>query len=84
MINKCPGTDKRNLKAEMIQCPGCGGCAEIFSDEIRVNCPGCARLIVRQRLPSCVDWCKSAAQCLGEKQSPSNLKNGGENVLLSM
>ncbi len=67
MINKCPGQDKRNLKVETMKCPECGYELEIFSDEVDVKCPGCKGLACRERLPSCVDWCKHARECVGEK-----------------
>jgi len=68
VISKCPGQDDRFIKTESIKCPGCGYIAEIFSDEIKVKCPKCKNLICRSRLPSCVDWCKSARKCIGEEK----------------
>ncbi len=67
-MNKCPGQDERNLKSETITCLGCGYQAEIFSDEIKVRCPKCKELICKERLPSCIDWCKAARQCIGEEK----------------
>ena len=66
MINKCPGQDDRNIKAETISCPECGWKVEIFSDEVKVRCPKCKGLACRERLPSCADWCKAARECIGE------------------
>lgn len=66
MIFKCPGQDDRNLKSEIINCPDCGHKVEIFSDEVKVSCPKCKGLVCRTRLPSCVDWCKAARECIGE------------------
>ncbi len=67
MLNtKCPGQDRRNLKIGIIRCRGCGYRIEIFSDEIKVKCPRCKALAYRERLPSCVDWCKMAKECIGE------------------
>lgn len=68
MIFKCPGQDDRNIKAEMLTCPGCGYKVEIFSDEIKVVCSKCKGLICRDRLPSCIDWCKFARECVGEEK----------------
>ena len=68
MINKCPGQDDRSLKSEIMACPDCGCEIEIFSDEIKVRCPQCGNLACRQRLPSCVDWCKAAKDCIGEEK----------------
>jgi len=68
MINKCPGQDDRNIKPETIKCPDCGYGIEIFSDEVKVKCPKCKSLACRERLPSCVDWCKYARECVGEER----------------
>jgi len=65
---KCPGQDGRNIKAEELQCSECGYKVEIFSDEVKVSCPQCHSLVCRQRLPSCVDWCKFARECVGEEK----------------
>ena len=67
MFDKCPGQEKRKAKAENITCANCGYVAEIFSDEIKVRCPKCKNLICKERLPSCVDWCRAAKECVGEQ-----------------
>ncbi len=67
MIFNCPGQDKRNLKVEMINCQNCGYEIEFFSDEITRICPQCKAVAYRERMPSCIDWCKSAKECMGEK-----------------
>lgn len=68
MIDKCPGQDRRNLKIDRIVCASCGYEMEIFSDELRVRCYNCKKDIYRQRHPSCIDWCKHAKDCIGEKK----------------
>jgi hypothetical protein len=68
MMPKCPGQDDRNLKVEILKCPDCGWELEIFSDEINVRCSKCKALVCRERLPSCVDWCKMARECIGEEK----------------
>jgi hypothetical protein len=64
-MNKCPGQDKRKVVSESIICSSCGYLAEIFSDEIRVICSRCKNLIYKERLPTCLDWCKAARECRG-------------------
>lgn len=66
MIYKCPGQDTRKRSAENITCAACGYIVEIFSDENKIKCPGCANEIYRKMLPSCVDYCKAARECIGE------------------
>ena len=68
MFNKCPGQDSRKASVENIICSNCGYAAEIFSDEIKVRCSKCNNLICRDRLFSCVDWCKAARECIGEER----------------
>jgi len=64
----CPGQDKRNLKVEILDCPYCGFKVEMFSDEAKVYCPQCKGMVCRERLPSCIDWCKHARECIGEER----------------
>lgn len=66
MISKCPGQDKRNVKIESCTCSGCGYEIEIFSDEFKAKCPRCKKVIPREVLPTCIDWCKYAPECVGE------------------
>jgi hypothetical protein len=68
MINKCQGQDDRHIKAQMLTCSDCGYKVEIFSDEIKVSCPKCKGLVCRERLPTCIDWCKFARECIGEEK----------------
>lgn len=75
MFNQCPGQDRRNFRAENKNCNNCGYLAEIFSDEVRVVCPKCGNLISKEKLPSCVDWCKAAKECIGEDRY-KQLKGG--------
>ena len=67
-MNKCPGQDSRSIKVETLKCPDCGYKVEIFSDEVKVRCPKCKGLVCPERLPSCIDWCKSARECIGEEK----------------
>ena len=66
--SKCPGQDFRNLRVSLHKCPNCGAEVEIFSDEIKVKCQKCGENVYREKTPSCIDWCASARQCLGEER----------------
>ena len=72
---KCPGQDDRNLKVETIKCAKCGYKVEIFSDEIQHSCPKCKSKVTREKMPSCIDWCKYAKECIGEEKY-KRLKSG--------
>ena len=64
---KCPGTDTRFLKVELRRCEKCGYSVEIFSDEVRVKCKKCGNTVYKE-MPSCIDWCKYAKDCIGEEK----------------
>jgi DNA-directed RNA polymerase subunit RPC12/RpoP len=68
MVGHCPGQDSRNLRSAYYKCPHCGTVVEIFSDEMRFRCKHCGEYVYRDRTPSCIEWCPSARQCLGEEK----------------
>ena len=45
-----------------------GKIPEMFSDEIRVRCPHCRQPVHKDTVPSCVEWCAQARECLGEER----------------
>ena len=77
MRSLCPGQDNRNLRVELFKCPSCGTEVEIFSNEVKVKCYQCGEMVYRERMPSCIDWCASARQCLG-KERWQQMKGGDE------
>ena len=68
MFSKCPGQDMRKLRVELYRCPQCRAEVEIFSDETRIRCQKCGTMVYREKMPSCIEWCASARQCLGEER----------------
>jgi hypothetical protein len=68
MAGRCPGQDGRNLSVSLHKCPTCGSEVEMFSDEVRVRCRGCGTWVQKDTVPSCVEWCSQARECLGEER----------------
>jgi len=68
MVGKCPGQDMRKLRVALYKCPNCGNEVEMFSDELRIKCRKCGEMVHKEQIPSCIDWCASARQCLGEER----------------
>jgi ribosomal protein S27E len=68
MTFRCPGQDSRKLRVGLHKCPHCGTEVEIFSDESRIKCYKCGEMVHREKMPSCIDWCASARECLGEER----------------
>ena len=82
MIFSCPGSQQfKQPTPENINCPFCKEEVEIWTDEFQVVCPGCKKKISRLG-QSCLDWCSSAKECVGDeiynKYKKSNNKNGGK------
>jgi DNA-directed RNA polymerase subunit RPC12/RpoP len=78
---KCPGQDMRNLRVSLHKCPKCGNQVEIFSDESKIRCKKCGTVVLKEEVPSCINWCASARQCLGEerwKQLRGDSENSAE------
>jgi NADH pyrophosphatase NudC (nudix superfamily) len=68
MVSHCPGQDTRNLKVSLHKCPGCGAEVELFSDELKIKCRKCGTYVYKEKTPTCIEWCPSARQCLGEER----------------
>lgn len=80
MIPKCPGRlTPRELDSVLVPCPSCGRIVEFFTDEPKRRCR-CGRLLTRQSLPRCAEWCPAAAECLGEAVDIRELKRRVEKV----
>ena len=66
VFNNCPGSKRiKTPYPEEIKCP-CGEALEIWSDETLTKCKKCKRDVSRDMLPSCLDWCSMAKDCLGD------------------
>lgn len=65
-MDRCPGKQSlRFLDSVVVPCPDCGRLVEFFSDEAKRHCR-CGRVLLRETLPQCADWCPAAAECLGQ------------------
>ena len=68
-MKSCPGSmGFVQPKPDIFRCPGCGREVEIWSDEAIGNCPVCSKTVFRPGMQSCLDWCKHAKECVGEKK----------------
>jgi len=75
LFEGCPGAKiiKQPIPQE-VRCT-CGQKIEIWSDEISADCNYCHRQVVREVLPSCLDWCRYAKECAGERIYNNFLNN---------
>ncbi len=67
-MNKfCPGSHAiREPMPETTYCTNCGNEVEIWTDERLTRCHNCGTPVMKDRGPSCLDWCKMARECVGE------------------
>lgn len=62
---KCPGSFGSGTPAIKIKkCPRCGGEVELFSIDMKVDCPSCGQPVFNN-VNSCAEYCLYAEQCLG-------------------
>ncbi len=63
---RCPGSLKTTAPEPVERkCPKCGRMVEIWSDEEKAQCK-CGMTLFKDRIPTCVEWCSAAEQCLGD------------------
>jgi len=67
MKESCPGSREiRSPFPEELICAFCTKKNEIWSDEPDMICKGCGKTITRDMIPSCIEWCQAAKECLGQ------------------
>lgn len=65
LYKECPGSQRiKKPYPEEIKCK-CGQIVEIWSDETSATCKHCKKEISREMLPTCLDWCSMAKECVG-------------------
>ena len=63
----CPGAVRiKEPVPELFKCPRCGFDVEIWTNENSRLCNKCGQMVSREQVPTCVEWCKYAADCVGE------------------
>jgi len=50
----------------------------MFSDETRVRCPSCKEFVSKEEMPSCIQWCSQARECLGEARWRELMGSAGD------
>lgn len=76
MMFGCPGSQHfKQPHPELASCPFCNEEVEIWTDEFETKCPKCGRKVVRVNGQCCLDWCRFAKECVGEKVYGTYLEN---------
>ena len=71
ILEGCQG--KPQLQIFEKTCPNCGAEIEIFSVDTEATCEKCGFTIYNDTL-NCVQWCKYARQCVGDKMYEQMMK----------
>lgn len=62
----CPGSTKiKNPTPEYLKCSNCANEVEIWTDEVKTVCSNCGNTVYKDQVPSCIDWCSHAEECIG-------------------
>ena len=81
MNMKCPGAKlMRQPAPEIFRCPSCGYEVEIWTDEISVSCRNCSTVVTRFQDMNCIEWCKIARDCIGDRQYASYMESRVKSV----
>jgi ribosomal protein S27E len=67
-VKFCPGAANISGTPTLVvkKCPDCGNEVELFSSDTQQKCKKCG-FIVYNNIQSCIKWCKSARECVGEE-----------------
>ena len=78
---ECPGSKNiRQPQPEYIKCPFCKAEVEIWTDEIKAKCPKCKETVAREAGLSCLEWCKYAKECVGDKVYNNYIANRAQTI----
>ncbi|MBU1600191.1 hypothetical protein KKG61_08855 [bacterium] len=50
------------------RCPNCNEEVEVWSNELKTPCRKCGTTVFKEDVPSCIQWCQYAIQCVGEER----------------
>jgi DNA-directed RNA polymerase subunit RPC12/RpoP len=69
VFSECPGSKLiKQPVPEEIKCPFCQAEVEVWTNETKVRCTACGRIIFREMPQSCLDWCPYAEECVGPEK----------------
>ena len=78
ILEGCQSKSKEISIEERI-CPQCGHDIEIFSVDTEAACEHCGFVIYNDQL-SCVQWCKYARQCVGDRMYENMMEIARRNI----
>lgn len=66
ILGGCPGSKQiKEPVPEIHNCHICGADVEIWTHEMSRTCDKCGNIVTKDTLPSCIEWCEYAVDCVG-------------------
>jgi DNA-directed RNA polymerase subunit RPC12/RpoP len=64
----CPGSARiKEPIPEFYSCPKCGTEVEIWTNEFSRKCGDCGHEVLKDEVPTCIEWCDFGKECVGEE-----------------
>jgi Fe-S-cluster-containing dehydrogenase component len=64
----CPGATRlKEPIPEFFKCPSCASEIEIWTHENSRKCDNCGKIVTRDQVPTCIEWCEYGKECVGEE-----------------
>jgi DNA-directed RNA polymerase subunit RPC12/RpoP len=80
-INACPGSTRiKEPVPELFECPKCHAEVEIWSNEYSRSCQNCGSEVLKDEVPTCIEWCDFGKECVGEKAYNRYMETKGKNI----
>lgn len=64
----CPGASRiKEPIPELFKCSKCGADVEIWTHEFSRKCQICGNNVLKEEVPTCIEWCDYGKECVGEE-----------------
>jgi DNA-directed RNA polymerase subunit RPC12/RpoP len=80
-LNACPGSARiKEPVPELFECSKCHAEVEIWSNEYSRKCPNCGNEVLKDEVPTCIEWCDFGKECVGEEVYNKYMETKGKNI----
>jgi hypothetical protein len=74
----CPGASRiKEPIPEFFKCGKCGAEVEIWTHEFSRKCQVCGNNVLKEEVPTCIEWCDYGKDCVGEEAYNRYMKAKG-------
>ncbi|UCE75233.1 MAG: hypothetical protein JSV56_05890 [Methanomassiliicoccales archaeon] len=78
----CPGATRiKEPVPEFFRCKKCGAEIEIWTHEHSRKCQNCGNNVLRDEVPTCIEWCEYGKECVGDEAYHLYMKAKGTTKL---